>query len=431
MVNKLRKLKTEFDEADSKFTNELNSMKENVKEVSKNVDKTLNDLSNINIIISDIDKNFAEKTSITNIKDMRFLWGATALQCGRWMLIPAFDEKTLTPNVDDRKSASTEGRKDLTKTGKQLDKSGENVINNRFINCSQIMALPVPYDAMKGTEDIVIKNVTLEGKNLSGGNHHSATWGHDPIIGHIIGTANILTRSISFRDRLCTTRIVEIPYGREQIVTHLPYNFIQMIGDVRTTLSEDKNRLAAAHLKQVLHFQSDKFTKDGLPIPLIPPGMQQRLLKQKWNSKELENVLKGSMKGITAQFAVAALLNTSVGILHGFCFNESKDKSLDLYSVRTRKVVAASNILSSVINIAAIAGGATVGILSDNQELIKKSIAHIDIGGYVETIHQIAKYKALQETIRREFLEMELYNRLCSETYSFLEEAHYEQEKEF
>lgn len=426
MVNKIRKLKNDFEKADSQLKSEFISMNESVKEISNNVDKILDDFSNVNIIVSNIDKYFTEKTSITNLKDMLFLWGATALQCGRWILIPAFDEKTFTPNLNNRKSATKEGKKDQTKTGKQLDKSGENIIKNRFVDCKQIMALPVPYDAMLGTEDIVIKNVTEEGKNLCGGNHHSATWGHDPIMGHIIGTANILTRSISFRDGKFTTRIVEIPSGRQQVVTHLSYNFMQMIEDVVDTIYEDKNRLVVAHLKQVLHLQSDKDTKDGLPIPLIPAGLQQKFLKQKWNSKELENVLKGSKKGVTSQLVMSAFLNTSVGILHGFCYNKSKDESVQLYSVRTRKVVATSNVLASAINLAAISGGATAGVLLENPELVKKSVAHMDIGGYIEAIQQIATSKSLQETIRREFLEMELYNRFFSETYSFLEEAYYE-----
>lgn len=428
-VNQVRKLKNKFDETSKSFQKEVNKMRDDVDEVMRKVDQREEDFSNVSVIISDIDKAFAQKTSITNKKDMAFLWGATALQCMRWMLLSSFDKETLTPNATDRKDACIEGRKDRTKTGKQLDASGENRISAKFVDCNQIMVLPVPYDAMLGTEDIVIKGVTEKGKNLYGGNHHSATWGHDPIVGHIIGTANILTRSITFRNGTFTTRNVEILSGRKQIVTHNPYSFVQMGIDVKDTLCEDNNRLAVAHLKQVLHMQSDKYTKDGLPIPLLPAGVQQKLLKKKWNSKELENILHSSGKGIALQFLVSALLNTSVGILHGFCYSENQDENLDLYAVRTKKIISVSNTLSSAINIAAITGGSIGGILSENPELVKESIAHVDIGGYIETLHRISTCRKLQESIRREFLEKELYNRLCSERYSFLEEAHYEQEK--
>lgn len=426
-VSQIRKLKKEFNEANQELKKELVSTRKVVGEISEKSNKTLNDLKNINIIISDIDKNFSEKTSILNKKDMFFLWGATALQCGKWILLPAFDERSLTPNKEDRKDAAIEGRKDKTKTGKQLNEEGLNQIERgQFINCEQIMALPVPYDAMKGTESIIIEGVTTKGKNLWGGNHHSATWGHDPIMGHIIGTANILTRSITFRDGKFTTKTVEIPIGREQVVTEYPYNFVKMFFDVKDTIREDRKRQATAHMKQVLHMQSDKYTKDGLPIPLLSAKRQQRLLKQGWNSKELENIFKGAVPRVSLQLFISAFLNSTVGILHGFCYDENRDENINVYAARTRKLIATSNILASSINISAVAAGSVSGILLENPALVKKSISHVDVGGYIEALHQIAKNRKLQESIRREFLEMELYDRFLGEQYSFLEETYYE-----
>jgi len=426
LVNKVRKLQKEFNEADEQYAKVLKQTNENIEEISQNVEKKINDISNVNIIISDIDKSFAEKTGIVNIKDMTFLWGAIALQCARWILIPSFNEKTFTPDVQNRKSATEEGKKDLTLTGEELDRNKEERDKRKYPNWESIILLPVPYDAMKGTEDIVIPGVTDFGKRLYGGNHHSATLGHDPILGHIFGTANIMTRSITFHDKLMTTRKVEIESGRQQNVLKEPYGLLNMFDDVIRSYKEDSMRLTASHLKQVLHLQSDKYTKDGLPIPLIPAGMQQKLLKQKWNSKELENILKGSIGGITAQAVVAAFLNTSVGTLHGFCYNERKDEDFKLYNVRTRKIIATSNTISTAINMAAVTAGTVSGVLTDNPEIIKKSISHLDLGGYIVTIHQIARSKSLQEQIRREYLEKELYSRLCDNTYSFLEEAYHE-----
>lgn len=426
MINRVRKLKNNFENACDKYDGEITELKSNISEISESVAQKQNDIRNVNIIISDIDKAFAEKTSINNKKDMAFLWGAVGLQCVRWILIPTLDEESLTPDTESRHDATKDGKIDRSKTGSQLDKSGENKIKGKYIDCSQIISLPVPYDAMMGTEDIYIKGVTEIGKNLYGGNHHSATWGHDPIIGHIIGTHNILTRSVSFRDAFMTTRKVDIPSGRQQIVLPDMYNILKMESDVIGTLREDIKRLPTAHLKQILHFQSDKNTHDGLPIPLLPAGMQQRLLKQKWNSKELENIINKSIKGIAKNMFIASLINTSVGILHGFCYNESKDDSLSMYAVRTRKIVATSNVISSSINVATVVGGVAIGIGLKNPDMIKKSVSHVDIGGYIETIHQVVNSKKLQESIKREFIEKELYNRLCSEEYSFLEEAHYE-----
>lgn len=427
MLDKYQKIKDEFDDGEKKFSSELENFSNAVDEIHNHAKKTLNDFKNVNIIISDIDKQFAEKTRIINAKDMAFLWGAVAIQCARWILIPTLDLETLTPTTDDRKDSTSEGKKDKTATGKQLDKGKEERDKQKYPDNKNIILLPVPYDAMKGTEDIVIPGVTKYGKQIYSMNHHSATLGHDPLIGQVIGTANILTRSITFHDATMTTRKVEIPSGRTQIVVKDPfYSIPMMIEDVLETSREDSDRIATALLKENLHLQSDKYTKTGLPIPLLSADMQQKLLDSKWNSKELEDIVKGAIKGIAKNSIATIVINTIVGTLHGFCYNEDCDESRRLYSVRTRKVVATSNVIAESINLAAVTGGTIVGVLSENGNLIKKSISHLDIGGMIEAIHQIFRSKKLQEEIRREFLEQELYNHFTNNKYSFLEESRYE-----
>ena len=427
MLDKYQRIKDEFDEGEKKFSSELVNFSNAVDEIHDHARETLNDLRSVNIIISDIDKQFAEKTGIVNVKDMAFLWGAVAIQCARWILIPTFDLETLTPTTEDRKDSTSEGKKDKTGTSKQLDKGKEERDKRKFPDNKNIILLPVPYDAMKGTEDIVIPGVTEYGKQIYSMNHHSATLGHDPLVGQVVGTANILTRSITFHDATMTTRKVEIPSGRTQVVVKEPfYSIPLMIEDVIETSTEDSDRITTALLKENLHLQSDKYTKTGLPIPLLSAEMQQKLLDSKWNSKELEDIIKGAVKGIATNFVVALIINTIVGTLHGFCYNEDLDESRRLYSVRTRKVVATSNIIAESINLAAVAGGTIAGVLSENEELIKKSISHLDIGGMIEAIHQVFQSNKLQEEVRREFLEQELFNHFTSNTYSFLEESRYE-----
>lgn len=99
MLDKYQKIKDEFDEGEKKFSSELENFSNAVDEIHDHAGNTLNDLRNANIIISDIDKQFAEKTGIVNVKDMAFLWGAVAIQCARWILIPTLDLETLTPRL--------------------------------------------------------------------------------------------------------------------------------------------------------------------------------------------------------------------------------------------------------------------------------------------------------------------------------------------
>ena len=427
MLDKYQNIKDGFDKGEKKFSSELNKFSDAVDEIKEHSSTTIEDIKNANIIISDIDKHFAEKTRITNIKDMTFLWSAIAIQCVRWILIPTFDIKTLTPNTENRKDSGSEGRKDKTKSGSELDKSKEECKDQEFPDSKNILAFPVPFDAMKGTEDIIIPGVTAFGQQINGRNHHSATLGHDPLIGQVVGTANIMTRSITFHDLFATTRKVERFNGRIQsVVKEPPYSKILMMKDVVASSREDASRITAALMKENLHLQSDKYTKMGLPIPFLSPALQQKLLNKNWNSKALEDVIKGSIKGIVNNFAVALVINTIVGTLHGFCYNEEKDGDTTLYSVRTRKVVATSNVIAECINLGTVLTGSIGGVLSANSELVKKSISHLDVGGMIEAIHQIVRSKKLQEKIRREFLEQELFKHFTDNKYSFLEESYYE-----
>ena len=204
------------------------------------------------------------------------------------------------------------------------------------------------------------------------------------------------------------------------------YDIRSMIEDVIKSYKEDHDRLTAALLKENLHLQSDKYTKTGLPIPLLSAKLQQKLLDMKWNSKELEDIAKSALKGAATNFILALVINTIIGTLHGFCYNEEKDDNKKIYSVRTRKIVATSNVIAESINLGVVAVGSIVGVLSENPAIIKKSISHLDIGGIVEAIHQIVRSKNLQEEIRREFLEQELFDHFTSNKYSFLEDSYYE-----
>lgn len=427
MLDKYQNISDQFNKGSKKFSSEANKFSEATDEIRKHTSDKLEGIKTANVIIADIDKQFAEKTGIVNPKDMVFLWSAVAIQCVRWILIPTFDMETLTPTTEGRKDSASEGKKDKTATGKELDKTKEEREKQEFPDVKSIMLLPVPYDAMKGTEDIVIPGVTDYGKQIYSMNHHSATLGHDPILGQIVGTANIMTRSITFHDSLTTTRKVEILSGRTQVVVKQPfYSKMLMIEDVIKSAKEDDGRITAALVKENLHLQSDKYTKMGLPIPLLSAGLQQRLLSQKWNSKELEAVLKGSVKGIATNFVIALIINTIVGTLHGFCYDGEKDGDRTMYAVRTRKVIATSNVIAECVNLSAVAAGCIGGVLSENSDLVKKSVSHLDIGGMIEAIHQIVRSKSIQEKIRREFLEQELFEHFTANKYSFLEESHYE-----
>ena len=59
---------------------------------------------------------------------------------------------------------------------------------------------------------------------------------------------------------------------------------------------------------------------------------------------------------------------------------------------------------------------------NENINGIKDGIKKIDLGGYINTVHQIVKSKKLQERIRREYLEEKLYEKFLIEREGYKNE---------
>lgn len=414
------------------------SITANMNEFVEVNNRMLDDFANLDEVISDIDVEFARQTSIINSKDQVFLWVAVALQTVRWVLLPSLEVDDIKPNYDDRNDAEIESKKEDKKNSdwykKNKDKESK---EDEYIPWKDYFERPVPYDALngKGVQDMEIDGVTDKGKNLGSKNHHSATLGHDPILGYIFGSINIMTSTITFHKALFPTNHVEFKGVKEQEVME-PVGFASTVIKVMDAEVDDKFRVPAAVARQALHMASDEMSRTGLPIPFLSAKKQQELLMKGWNSKELDRIIdslkkhmKGNLKIVAAQFFIALFINMVIKTLHILMYDEKKDGSSDLYNVRTHRILTVSNTIASSLNIAYVAKNTAAGVLSDNPELIKKGLTKMDIGGYIETVHQIVSSKKLQEQIRREYLEKQLHEKFFGENYSFLEDDLYVQER--
>ena len=56
VIDKYQNIKDKFDEGEKKFSSELENFSDAVDEIHEHSEKTLDDIKNANIIISDIDK---------------------------------------------------------------------------------------------------------------------------------------------------------------------------------------------------------------------------------------------------------------------------------------------------------------------------------------------------------------------------------------
>lgn len=263
---------------------------------------------------------------------------------------------------------------------------------------------PVPYDAMSGSENIniITRNIWGKttfnspiGKQLSGKNHHVATLGHDPILGWIFGTLNIASASITFCDLQTYPVIQSMQLDKwGQTIDYLnKSSIVEMIRYCISSFQEDSKRIPAAIARQAIHFQSDKYTKDGLPIPLLTPDKAQRLINYGWNSNEAERVLKKITKNIgivSVQFAIAELINM---VIRGIYMFMASDDENGFNKVKIEKILTISSMLAEVSNVATV--------------VVTQDISKLDIGGLISMVHQIVISKRTQLEIEMKYVKKE------------------------
>lgn len=158
--------------------------------------------------------------------------------------------------------------------------------------------------------------------------------------------------------------------------------------------------LSAAVARQAIHFGSDYFTKQGLPIPLIAT-VSNDLAKTMLTKGHID------MWSITRGAVLAALINQLIAVIHRVFYNESKDGSETMYEIRTRKILSYSN---------ALAVGSNVVITA-----ITNDLAKLDAGGILIALHRfISDYQFIQN-VKRDFLKNEIYNQIVGKPYDFME----------
>lgn len=423
-----KKYRTQLNNATENYKIHSTDLKANMNEFIEKNRLTLERINNIETEIEDIDKQFSEKTGILNPKDQKFLWTAVALQTLRWYLQPSLKFDLTGPDIENRKTAAEGGRQEERDNRAYLDKnSDKGTTDDGFIPWTDYFVRPVPYDAMRGSENIIITGVTEQGKNIYGKNHHAATLGHDPVLGYFFGSLNIMTSTITFSDGRYSTNIVNLTGAKSQEIGS-PTLFGNILLDALKAEQSDTIRIPAAVARQKIHMESDRYTKMGLPLPLLSAELKQKFLEAGWNSEELrrisENIGKnfGHNLGITSiQFLLALVINMVIKTMHILMFEEDKDIDFQLYSVRTAKILSVSSIIAESLNIAYVGSHVAIGIKTVNTGMIKQGLTKIDIGGYIEAIHRIVSSASLQEKMRREYLQNKLYERLVP-NFSFMED---------
>jgi hypothetical protein len=357
----------------------------------------------VHIVIEDIDRQFEEKTKLRKI-DITFLFFAAALQTLRWILMPKLGDKidkSTRLEHDDKSIKEMIDKENTEYRDKHFEKMGKggtwavNQSKKGYPSWLDIIFNGAPYDVTAGSPVV--------GISMEGGYHRYKTLGHDPLLGWVFGTSNFITSTLTLNNTI-SHRIINKNFTEEVLL--LPKLFYE----VKESLDEDMHRLPAAIFAQGVHLASDKYTKCGLPIPILglfDEGLAGKLYKSQYDSLCLSKDLKKI--GISASAAI--IINMVIGLIHGLFYNAQTDENRDLYASRTRKILMWSNVIASGSNIIWVGLNAAFS----NTEEIKK----LDIGGIIVTLYRIATDVKFIGKIKQEFLEKEWYNRVYGEEYTF------------
>lgn len=321
-------------------------------------------------------KEFSERTGLTKL-DWVFLFTATALQMLRQYLLTAFPER-----LDDQSAAEAVEGKDRVRDERELRK--EDPRKHRYYNPSidEILIHPVPFDANVGADG------ALSGAGSLG--HRGATPGHDPIVGLVVGTSNIATSTLTnWTFDSWHIKSGERKNGGKQDVfgNHADtFKVFSMTADkLLRQGKEGRTKVAAALGKEVVHLRTDMNTKKGLPLPIVGALSPQFASTLADYGVDFANTLN-----VGKQATYAALINTLTAMLHGLFYNPEKDGDINLYQVRTKKILIYSNAIASLSNAAAV--------------YFTGNARYLDFGGYAVALYQLVTGVDFIERVRKDFI---------------------------
>lgn len=336
-----------------------------------------------------INKEFSRQTCLINKTDLSFLAIATALQVTKALLFPYVAGKAgygggFDPNKrlahNDKSIERDHRRANDTFKERTLEKNSGKT--GYWMN---ILYQTPPYDITRGSP--------AAGIQLHGGEHRLYTLGHDPVLGWLFGTMNILTDIITtndFQSRRVTRNPMVIVPGNVLMTT--------MVQESREMIEADRLNLPAAIFAQAQHLKSDEYTKAGLPVPVLAVINEQfasKLYKEHYDAL----CFSRDAKVVGVSFVISVLIDMIIGLTHGLFRDESVPK--DIYEVRTRKILLISNSIASASTIINAA--------------ITSNPKNLDIGSLLNTIAHLFLDVRFITRIKQEYIEAQIQNKLQAE----------------
>ena len=135
--------------------------------------------------------------------------------------------------------------------------------------------------------------------------------------------------------------------------------------------------------RQAIHFISDGFTIQGLPVPVIAT-LDNELVQQMLSKWHIDAFSVARSAGL------AIIINQLISIIHTLFYDGSTDEQFKLYNVRTRKIISYSNAIASGSNLI------YVGCTNDFTKL--------DVGGLGVTLYTFFTNAQFIKRLKQEFI---------------------------
>ena len=285
--------------------------------------------------IETVDAEFEELTATTQ-KDLTFLVFASTLQVARQLIT-----SQLKSRMSDKESAR--------KTPFHTEEHSDRRTRQYYATKTEIANNPVPFDAVRKSE--TVKN--NGNPNLNGFNHRYTAIGHDPLLGLIFGTANIMTKTISVAKGLFLFETYHVGSGmatngrgeyKVDILTNQASTFLMfehICSRIKNEGHEGWEALAMALGKEIVHLLSDIRTSKSLPLPIVSavsPDISRIL--------NLCGIDALSATTFTIDILVSKIIDTAIAYMHAWCYNPDTDGSIETYEVRTKSIIYYSNLIS-------------------------------------------------------------------------------------
>lgn len=400
MKNKLQKIKEESQELCSEISSDLGAIYHNTEQIAAEYHRVTQLSRAPMLVVDEIDEKFKRVTKLNNA-DMMFLFVAIGLQCARAFLINKLTSIEAAGQTNKNESVLHQIQKN---TLKKFDNGAILQPGNYYAPLNQIITTQgVPYDATSFS--------SLNSGIFKGANHRFATLGHDPVLGIIFGTANILTNTIT-----CTLADSPIIFShhvfydanlKNPTISSVPASTMVAIKSAVTRLDGDESSVAAALIKQIIHIGTDLYTPCGIQLPGANLVLSNRNAEQVTKYISTGDMIKG-----TASAQIMAFVNFLVGVFHGLTYNEKLGISREAYSIKTRKIILYSDVIASTSNIIWTGLNAYLG----NEYAMKD----LDIGGLLITIQRLVSDTKFIHDIKKEFLKNELCERITGAEYDFM-----------